>query len=155
MKKKIILIVIVVLLVSIQFIRIDQTPPYNNPQSEFFTVASVPQGVQVIMKESCYDCHSNHTVYPWYANIAPVSWMLNNHIQEGREHLNFSEWGNYSIDDRHKILEECLEEIDKGNMPLKPYVIMHSHAKLSSDEKEAIRQWFLGNSATSVIAALN
>lgn len=155
MKKKIILIVIVVLLVSIQFIRIDQTNPYSNPQSEFFTVAAVPQAVQVIMKESCYDCHSNSTTYPWYANVAPVSWMLKNHINEGREHLNFSEWGNYSMDDRLEILEECLEEIDKGNMPLKPYVIMHPEAKLTPEEKEALRQWFLGNSATSVVASLN
>lgn len=155
MKKKIVLVVVVVLLIGIQFIRIDQSVPYTNPQSEYFVVASVPSSIQTIMKESCFDCHSNHTTYPWYANIAPASWMLQNHIKEGREHLNFSEWGNYSSDDRNKMLEEALEEVEKDNMPLKPYVLMHPEAKLSSEEKDALRQWFLGNSATSVVAALN
>lgn len=155
MKKKIVLIVVIVLLVCIQFIRIDQSVPYTNPRSEYFVVASVPPAVQSIMKESCFDCHSNHTTYPWYANVAPVSWMLKNHINEGREHINFSEWGNYNTDDRYKMLEECLEEIEDNKMPLRPYVLMHPQAKLSSEEKETLRQWFLGNSATSVIAALN
>lgn len=154
-KRKIILIVIIVLVISIQFVRIDQTAPYSNPQSELAIVASVPDNVIAIMKESCYDCHSNNTVYPWYANIAPVSWMLQNHIKEGREHMNFSDWGNYSAADRQDYLKECMEEINKGEMPLKGYVLMHSKAKLTPEEKEVLRQWFLGNSATGVVAALN
>jgi len=69
--------------------------------------------------------------------------------------MNFSLWGNYSEKDKQKMLEESVEEISKGNMPLKPYVLMHPQAKLSAEEKELVRQWFLGNSATSVVASLN
>lgn len=81
--------------------------------------------------------------------------MLQNHINEGREHMNFSEWGNYMPEDRYEMMEESIEEIEKDKMPLRPYVLMHPEAKLSPEEKESLRQWFLGNSATSVIAALN
>ncbi|HLO91154.1 MAG TPA: heme-binding domain-containing protein [Lentimicrobium sp.] len=155
MKKKIILIVVVVLLVAIQFVRIDQTNPVSNPQAEFAVVASVPDNVQMILKESCYDCHSNHTFYPWYANVAPVSWFLQHDINEGREHLNFSDWGHYSADDRHDLLKECLKEVNEGEMPLKPYVLLHPNAKLTADEKETLKQWFSANSAISVLAARN
>lgn len=139
----------------IQFIRIDQENPVTNPQYEFFTVASVPENVQSIFRTSCYDCHSNHTAYPWYSKIAPFSWMLANHIKEGREHLNFSEWGNYSKKDKIELIEECFEEIEEGNMPLKSYLLIHTDAKLSADEKELIRTQFLKESATGVIAVLN
>jgi len=155
MKKKIILVIVLVLLIAIQFVRIDQTNPSSDPKMDIAVVTTMPENVQSVLMRSCYDCHSNNTVYPWYANVAPVSWMLRNHIDEGREHMNFSLWGNYSEKDKQKMLEESVEEISKGNMPLKPYVLMHPQAKLSAEEKELVRQWFLGNSATSVVASLN
>lgn len=155
MKKKIIIITIIALIVVIQFIRIDQTNPVNNPHYDYFVVATVPANAQKVIRESCYDCHSNETVYPWYANVAPISWMLQNHIEEGREHLNFSEWGNYSEKDRMEMLEDSMYEIGKGNMPLRPYVMLHPESKLTSEEKKLLRDLFLKESADKIMAALN
>ncbi len=155
MKKSVIIWTIIVLLILIQFVRIDKENPQTNPQYEYFATTSVPENVQVILKESCFDCHSNHTAYPWYANIAPASWMLSRHIQEGREKLNFSEWGNYSVKDRMELSEEIIEEVSENGMPLKSYVLIHRNAKLSPEEKEIIRTQFLKEGATGVIASLN
>ncbi|HLN54064.1 MAG TPA: heme-binding domain-containing protein [Lentimicrobium sp.] len=155
MKKSVVVWTIIVLIVLIQFIRIEQENPQSNPQYEFFNVASVPQNVQAVFIASCYDCHSNHTNYPWYSNVAPVSWMMANHIKEGREHMNFSEWGNYSKKDKLKMIEESIEEIDKGKMPLKSYVLIHKDARLTPEEKEIIRTQFLKEGAIGSIAALN
>ncbi len=156
MKKSVIIIgAIILLIVLIQFIRIDKENPQSNPQYEYFAVSQVPEQVQSILKKSCFDCHSNHTLYPWYSSIAPASWMLARHIKEGREHLNFSEWGNYSLKDRMEMAEDIIEQIEDGEMPLKSYVLIHKDAKLSNEEKEIIRSQFLKESATGVVASLN
>lgn len=86
-----------------------------------------------LAKKACFDCHSNETHYPWYSRIAPISFWLNNHIEEGREHLNFSDWTQ-----RHSDADEVVEEIKEGEMPMKPYVIMHSEAKLSANEQNEL-----------------
>ncbi len=155
MKKKVAIWTVVVLIVLIQFIRIDQVNPESNPQYDFFAVSEVPENVQSIFKESCYDCHSNNTIYPWYSHVAPFSWILSNHIKEGREHVNFSEWGNYSMGDKLEMIEESIEEIEAGKMPLKSYVLIHKNAKLTKEEKEIIRKQFLKESSTGAIATLN
>lgn len=133
---------IVVLLVVIQFFRIDKTNPPVVQENDFVTNTAPPKEVAELLKVSCYDCHSNESKYPWYSNIAPVSWWLKDHINEGREELNFSEWGTFTDKRKTKKLEEVVEEIEEGEMPMKPYLITHSDAQLTVEQKQKIIDWF-------------
>ena len=99
-----------------------------------------PENVQAILKRSCNDCHSNHTTFPWYSNIAPVSWFTKNHVKEGREHMNFSTWASYDNEKKMKYLEKIPKAI-KSKMPLSSYLLIHKDAKLSDADKEALTQW--------------
>jgi hypothetical protein len=94
-----------------------------------------------ILQTSCFDCHSNHSQYPWYANIQPVSWWLNKHIDEGKEELNFSEFGRYSIRRQYHKLSEISREIEEDEMPLTSYTLIHNHSKLSMPQKKVIFEW--------------
>ncbi len=140
MKKKI-LTIVVVLLVVIQFFSIDKTTTSVNETTDFISVTNAPEDVAAILKTSCYDCHSNQTNYPWYTNIAPVSWWIGHHIEEGREHLNFSDWTAYSEKKALHKLEEFVEEVEEGEMPLKSYTFSHGDAKLSIENKELLLNW--------------
>ena len=104
-------------------------------------VHTVPAEVQGILKTSCYDCHSNNTVYPWYANIQPVALWLGNHIDEGKAELNFSEFGSYSIRRKYRKLEEINEEVKEGEMPLTSYTNIHWDAKLDNNKKLVLAKW--------------
>jgi len=140
MLKKIILGLIVAL-VLIQFIRIDQTNPPVDKSKDFITLTQPSEEVKGILVTSCYDCHSNETQYPWYTNVAPLSWWLKHHINEGREHLNFSEWATYAEKRQQHKLDECMEEVHEGEMPLSSYTIMHKDAALSPAQKEVLNAW--------------
>lgn len=95
-----------------------------------------------MLNNACYDCHSNTTVYPWYSQIAPVSWWLKRHIDEVRAELNFSEWGDYSAKKADHKLEECGEKVEKGAMPLNSYTWTHRDAKLSADQRKVLTEFF-------------
>ena len=101
----------------------------------------VSKEVATIVQTSCYDCHSNQTNYPWYSKIAPVSWILYDHIEEGREHLNFSNWNRLEKEDKMEALDEIIEVIEEGEMPLESYLLIHREANLSEHQQEAIIQW--------------
>jgi len=120
--------------VLMQLIRIDKTNPETVIENQFAVVENAPTEVTEIMQRACFDCHSYETKYPWYTNVAPVSWIIKDHINEGREELNFAEWGTYSEGKRHHKLEECLEEVAKGEMPLKGYVVWHNEALLTPND---------------------
>jgi hypothetical protein len=137
MTKKIIFGVLALLLAA-QFIRIDKTNPSVDQSKDFITLSKPNAEVELLLKESCYDCHSNTTAYPWYTNVAPVSWWLKHHINEGREHLNFSEWANYTAEQQAHKLEEMEDEIKEGEMPLSSYTITHSNANLSLKQREQL-----------------
>ncbi|WP_347158169.1 heme-binding domain-containing protein [Pontibacter chitinilyticus] len=132
---------ILVLLVLIQFFRIDKTNPPIVEAKEFATIANPPQDVALILHESCYDCHSNTTTYPWYSNVAPASWFLKHHINDGRRHLNFSEWGSYTAKKADHKLEECIEMVEEGEMPLTSYTLMHPEGKLTKVEQQKLLDW--------------
>lgn len=100
-----------------------QEPNWDNPQT------------RELAKRACFDCHSNETVWPWYSNLNPVAWMLQDHVNEGREALNFSEW-NREFDD----VDEIGEVIREGAMPLPNYLPLHPEARLTSQEKELLIQ---------------
>jgi len=140
MKK--VLIIIISILVVIQFITIDKTNPVVDSSKDFITLTNPPQEIGMMIKSSCYDCHSHHTKYPWYTNVAPVSWIIKNHIDVGRSHLNFSAWSEYDSRKQNHQLEECIEVVENSEMPLIPYTLAHSEANLSDEQRKILVNWF-------------
>jgi hypothetical protein len=121
--------------IAIQFIPVDRTNP---PVQE--DIATPPQ-VKTILKRACYDCHSNETNWPWYSQVAPVSWLLAWDVHEGREELNFSTWNRYSPKKRNKYIKESWEEIEEGEMPPWFYLPLHPEASLSDQDRTVLREW--------------
>ncbi|CAN5746412.1 heme-binding domain-containing protein [soil metagenome] len=135
--------VLLIALVIIQFFR-----PTKNIDTSGNLVANdiskayyVPQDVQTILENSCYDCHSNNTAYPWYSKLQPVAWWLQDHIDEGKKEINFSEFATYRIGRKYKKLEEIIKEVKEDEMPLSSYTLIHRYAILSSEQKERINKW--------------
>jgi hypothetical protein len=103
-----------------------------------------PAEVVEVLRAACYDCHSNETVWPWYSRVAPLSWQVAHHVEEGREELNFSEWGRYDARTRREFAEEMLEEIEEGEMPLWDYELAHPEARLDEAQVAVLRAWARG-----------
>lgn len=101
----------------------------------------VPENVASMLRSACYDCHSNETIYPWYANIAPVKWWVYDHIVDGRKELNFSNWKTLSKADQAEALDDISSEVEEKEMPLDPYPVTHPKAKLSDADRQAIIDW--------------
>ena len=141
MKKKI-LYTLLAIIVVIQFFRIDKTNPVVNSADDFIEITNPPEEISAILASSCYDCHSNESTYPWYSNISPISWWVKDHINEGREELNFSKWSTYTQKKKDHKLEEMIEEVEEGEMPLKPYPLTHPEAQLNESQKEELTKWF-------------
>ena len=130
------LVLILLLLgVGIQFIPVDRSNP---PVEEDI---STPPQIKALLKRACYDCHSNETNWPWYSQVAPVSWLLAWDVYEGREELNFSTWNRYSPKKRNKYIKESWEEIDEGEMPPWFYLPLHPEASLSDQDRTVLREW--------------
>jgi hypothetical protein len=124
----------VALLVA-QLIPIDR----SNPPVQ--TLVPVSADLEGVLRRSCFDCHSNESVWPWYSRVAPVSWLLKHDVGEGREHVNYSEWNQYSAEQRAKMIHESWEEVESDEMPPWIYLLMHRDARLSDADKELIRGW--------------
>ena len=139
--KKISLALIAVLIIC-QFFTIDKTNPTSDKSLDFGNVTSASAELSMILKASCYDCHSNEIKYPWYTNIAPISWWIKNHINEGTEELNFSIFGSYKSRRQDKKLKECIEIIYEGEMPMSSYTLIHRDASLTNDQKETLINFF-------------
>ena len=103
-----------------------------------------PAEVKAILKESCYDCHSNETCWPWYSYVNPVGWLVARDTHEGREHLNFSSWTSYDGRKQYRVKEEIVEVIDSGEMPMPNYLLKHGEAELTPEEIRIIRNWAQG-----------
>lgn len=132
--KKVVLIVIVII-IGIQFIPVDRSNP---PVTDELNAS--PE-VIAVLERACYDCHSNETVWPWYAKVAPVSWQISSHVVVGRRHVNFSEWGAYELGKQQHIAEEIWQEVEDNGMPLKGYVRLHKDAVLTQADKDLIHAW--------------
>lgn len=132
---------LLVVLVVIQFFGIDKETPVVDKSKDFIEVHQPPLDVAQLIKTTCYDCHSYETKYPWYTSVAPISWWIGNHIEEGREHLNFSTWTDYPEKRALHKLEEFYEEVEEGEMPLSSYTIAHSEAKLSKEDIDKMVSW--------------
>jgi hypothetical protein len=139
---KYILILGLITFVIMQFFRIDKTNPKVEKAKDFITLAQPPADVEKMLRTACYDCHSNETKYPWYSNVAPVSWWLKDHIDEGREYFNFSTWADISVEDQNHLLHECEEEVEEKEMPLASYTWTHGDADLSDQQRKTLATWF-------------
>ena len=135
MKK--LLIFTLLILIGIQFIPMNVPAKVPTKAEEEL---QAPDNVHAILKRACFDCHSNHTTFPWYSSIAPVSWFTKMHVKEGREHMNFSTWEQYDDEKKLKYLQKIPKAI-KGKMPLPSYLLMHKEAVLSDDDKKALTAW--------------
>lgn len=128
-------------LVAIQFIQPARNQSGQAYPADISRTYPMPAQVQGILKTSCYDCHSNNTDYPWYANIQPGGWWLDSHIKNGKEELNFNEFGNYSLRRQQSKLKAIASSIKDGTMPISSYTLIHRNAKLSGAEQELILNW--------------
>jgi len=136
-----ILLISAVILILIQFIP-NKLPGFDkDTKDDIITNSNTNAELATILKTSCYDCHSNQTHYPWYAHVAPVSWLLHSDVEEGRRHLNFSRWNLYETKRKIKKLGDIKEEVEKGDMPMPIYTFIHRGTKLSEVQKEQVMKW--------------
>lgn len=136
-----IIFAIILIFVIIQFFDTDKNISVAASENAIGKHYKVPDNVQNLLKTSCYDCHSNNTAYPWYSNIQPVKWWLADHVNSGKRHLNFDEFNTYTKERKLKKLDEIVETVKEGEMPLTSYTLIHSNAKLSSTDKSEIEKW--------------
>lgn len=135
-----ILIGLLVALVLIQFIR----PTKNlsaDTTKDIATLFPMPDSVKIIVDKACADCHSNKTVYPWYASVQPVAFWLTDHVNDGKRHFNFNDFAGYRIAKQNHKIEEVIEQIKENEMPLYSYTLIHKEAKLTDAEKATLINW--------------
>ena len=137
-----ILLALSIVFVLVQFIPRDINKSHQILSTDFTKIYTVPEDVKSILQQACYDCHSNNTSYPWYSNIQPFRFLLDKHIKEGKEELNFSNYGSYSLRRQQNKLKSIEESLKKGTMPLKSYKLLHLDARLTIIQKETIINCF-------------
>lgn len=137
-----ILLGLIFVLAAMQFIQPQKTNPTDPAESDFASVYDLEAVDVELINKACYDCHSNETVWPWYADVAPASYVIVNHVNEGRKHLNFSKWGSYSSDRKDHKLEECSEEVESGEMPMSSYILAHKEARITAEERARLVELF-------------
>lgn len=121
-------------------------PEPADPKQFLGADADVPPGVKAIFRRACYDCHSNATIWPWYSRIAPLSWWIYQHVSEGRNKLDFSQWSTLRDAQGHVMqsesrLDDICDDVRDGSMPLKSYLPLHPSARLSKDDITAVCKW--------------
>tara|TARA_R110002096_G_scaffold4954_9_gene23210 strand:- start:160 stop:618 length:459 start_codon:yes stop_codon:yes gene_type:complete len=143
MKKKLrtIGLIFLVVLVGIQFIPISRNQGNEVPANDFIETYHPPERIANLLKNACYNCHSNHTDYPWYRYIQPVGWFLERHIRKGKDQLNLSEFNTYSSRRKRSKLKSMANQVRDGVMPLSSYTIMHREARMSEGDKEVLIDW--------------
>lgn len=139
-----ILLTILAVLILIQFIKPAKNQSLAPGPNDTFANYTAADSTKQLIQTACYDCHSNNTVYPWYSEIQPVAWWLADHVNEGKSELNFSEFASYEPKKADHKLEEVIEMIQEGEMPLKSYTLIHGDAKLSEEQKTSITNWAEG-----------
>lgn len=142
LKARNILLLIIVFLSVAQFFKIEKTNPQVTSSLDFLSIETPPENISAMVKNQCYDCHSNETKYPWYTDYAPISWWIKSNINGARDFLNFSEWG--KLDQKQKIakMEECYEAVEEGEMPVALYILMHEESQFSDSAKDSLMNWF-------------
>jgi len=138
--KKILLSLLVVFVIA-QFFGPEKNDGDLATVASFLLETDPPQDVKKILETTCFDCHSAKSTYPWYNAITPVNYWLDEHIQDGKKHLNFSKWNTYSLKKKEHKMDELHEEVEEGEMPLNSYTWTHSEAKLSPAQIAAVVTW--------------
>ena len=138
-------VLVVAILLVIQVIPVERNVSTVPPGQSFEKTEKVPANVAAILKVSCYDCHSNNTRYPWYSVLQPGAWFMVRHIKKGKEELNFDEFNNYSKRRKKAKIKSIISQIEKDEMPLRSYRMMHGNARLSADEKKELLDFFRDN----------
>jgi hypothetical protein len=136
-----VLVAVACLFVLAQFSRPARTNPVIDQSLVLESRLQVSPQVSAIIDRSCSDCHSNKTRWPWYSNVAPVSWLVVDDVNEGRRNLNFSEWGRYTKRDTEALFKQICQEVKAGAMPLSSYTPMHPGSKLSDEDKRILCDW--------------
>lgn len=135
---KIIALILLVAFIAIQFFPTQRNESDSVPNSDFLLVNNSSKEISSILKESCYDCHSNNTKYPWYNKIQPAAWLLEDHIKEGKKELNFNEWNDLSDRRKNSKLKSIINQIKDDEMPPSSYTLIHRNAILDKSEKELV-----------------
>ncbi|MEO7529825.1 MAG: heme-binding domain-containing protein [Sediminibacterium sp.] len=136
-----VLLIFAILMLVIQLFRSGRNSSTSASPNAIEANYQVPKEIGVLLRTSCYDCHSNNTVYPWYSHIQPFSWWLQSHVNDGKEELNFDQFNTYNIKKKKHKLDEVVEVIEKGEMPLSSYTFVHRKAVLSAQDKDKIIAW--------------
>jgi len=138
---KVLILIAAAMFVAIQVFRPARTSPPSDPAQSITSALPVPATVEAALTRSCYDCHSHRTRWPWYSQVAPVSWLIANDVNEGRGHLNFSTWAAYSPVKAADKLEDIDKEVSERGMPPTSYTLIHRDARLSDAEVAAVVAW--------------
>lgn len=138
-------VLVVAIVLVIQVIPVERNVSTVPAGQSFERTEKVPANVATILKVSCYDCHSNNTSYPWYSELQPGAYFMAQHIKEGKEELNFDEFNDYSKRRKKAKIKSIISQIEKDEMPLKSYRMMHGNARLSADKKKELLDFFRDN----------
>lgn len=134
-------VIVLVILAAIQLIPVAKTNPAVDSGKSLLAGNNVPAEVSEILQRSCQDCHSNRTKWPWYSHVAPVSWVVASDVSGARRHMNFDEWGSYSLEKRQSKLTKICEELKSGDMPDTKYTLIHRSAKLTEQQRGTLCDW--------------
>ena len=133
-----------VVFIAIQFVPVDRENKAVDKRNNFVDICKTPANIKLILKNACYDCHSNEVEYPKYAYVAPISWTVKDHINEGRKHLNFSEWGTYNKELKENAVEKTISSVRDLQMPLSSYINYHPKANLTTKQRKQLENYFSG-----------
>lgn len=139
-----ILLILLIILIAIQFIRPEKNIHPAQQPNDISSIYSVPANVDTILFHACKDCHSNNTRYPWYNKVQPVAWFLDNHVRGGKRSFNLNEFTSYPTWRQYDKISEIKKQIDKGDMPLSSYTLIHRDAVLNDSEKNIVEAWSEG-----------
>jgi hypothetical protein len=135
------LLSLLVVFAAMQMIRPLRSNPTVDPAHEITTIHPTTPAVSSILERSCKDCHSNRTVWPWYSNVAPASWLVVHDVNEGRDALNLSEWGNYDMEKRQELMGKMCDQAKDREMPLPQYTLFHPRARLNTSDALSLCSW--------------
>ncbi len=132
---------LLVVFAGAQVVRPDRSTPPTDPSQTIFARAQVAPKAERILRRACRDCHSHDTSWPWYTNVAPVSWWIADHVRHGRSHMNYSEWGKLTPKQSGILLDEMCGEVTKRAMPLPVYLPLHGHARMNDEDIKDFCAW--------------
>lgn len=132
---------VAVVFVFSQFVRPARTNPVADPARNLLHIRPIPAHVASALDRACRDCHSNDTRWPWYSQVAPVSWFVIDHVNHGRSHFNYSDWSRYDAEESRRLLTAACRLTREQEMPLSSYTWMHRQARLNAADIEAICHW--------------